>query len=555
MGFVSRLRNLSTLFAQSARQSVPLTLAVLLITTSVSYGQVGVQASDQPSSTAASQTHSIRGTVVNSVTSEPLARALVTLAAQRVQIAMTDANGSFHFEDVLGGSVALTAQRPGFFPPEQLAHPFTITADIENFVIALAPQGVIGGHIASGLNAPIEDLPVHLYRRMYLSGRVRWQPANLVTSDDDGQFRFAGLEAGAYCLSAGPENFRQRAPGSRPRGYPQVFYPNAADLTSASVITIAAGQQVEADFSLTQEPLFEISGQVVGLAPGMYAAVQLTNSSAEDFPVQQMRSERQEFIAHVAAGRYLLKAFASNESQSLQGETPLNVSSNATGIQLVLGVRSSIPVNVRTDSGGENSGRDNSGPAWPDNSGPAQQVGVVLIPTAASSRPMQLWARPVAGKRGSLEIDGAEPTTYSVEITPFGKYVVSATSGSTDLLQNDLVVSADGRAEPIEILLGSDGGEVNGTVHLSEHASGATVLLIPEHGPARQLKIAGVPPTGEFQFEQVRPGDYLLLALDRGDDFEYQNPDVLNSYMSSASRVSVAPKQQVKVTLELTSGK
>jgi hypothetical protein len=242
-----------------------------------------------------------------------------------------------------------------------------------------------------------------------------------------------------------------------------------------------------------------------------------------------------------------LKAFANNESQSLQGETPLNVSSNITGIQLVLGARSAIPVNVRTDSGGENSGRDNSGPA--------QQVGVVLMPTAASSRPMQLWARPVAGKRGSLEIDGAEPTSYSVEIAPYGKYVIAATSGSIDLLQNDLIVSADGRAEPIEILLGSDGGEVNGTVHLSEHASGATVFLIPEHGPARQLKIAGVPPTGEFQFEQVRPGDYLLLALDRGDDFEYQNPDVLNSYLSSASRVSVAPKQQVKVTLELTSGK
>jgi hypothetical protein len=545
MGFVSRLRNLSTLFAQSVRQSVPLTLAVLLITTSLAYGQVGGQMPDQPSSTVASQTHSIRGTVINSVTGEPLARSLVALAAQRAQMTMTDANGSFHFEEVLAGSASLTAQKPGFFPPEQLARPFTITADIENFVIALAPQAVISGHIASVLNVPIEDLPVHLYRRMFVNGRVRWQPANLVTSDDDGQFRFAGLEAGAYCLSAGPENFRQRAPGSRPHGYPQVFYPNAADLTSASVITIAPGQQVEADFSLTQEVLFEISGQVVGLAPGMYAAVQLTNSSGEDFPVQQMRSERQEFIAHVAAGRYLLKAFASNESQSLQGETPLNVSSNATGIQLVLGARSPIPVNVRTDSGGENSGRDNSGPA--------QQVGVVLVPTAASSKPMQLWARPVAGKRGSLEIDGAEPTTYSVEITPYGRYVVSATSGSTDLLQNDLVVSADGRAEPIEIVLGSDGGEVNGTVHLPEHASGATVLLIPEHGPARQLKIAEVPPTGEFQFEQVRPGDYLLLALDRGDDFEYQNPDVLNSYMSSASRVTVAPKQQVKVTLELTS--
>jgi hypothetical protein len=532
MGCLPRLRNLCKFSAQI----VPRLVAVLLVTVSIGYGQI---APGQASSTGGAQRYSVRGTVINSVTGEPLARALVTLAAQRQQMTMTDANGAFHFEEVLGGSATLTAQRPGFFPPEQLRL-FTITADIDNFVIALAPQGVISGHIASLLNVPIEDIPVHLYRRMYVYGRVRWQPANIVTSDDDGQFRIAGLEAGAYCLSAGPENFRQRAAGSRPRGYPQVFYPNAADLSAASVITIAAGQQVEADFSLAQEPLFEVSGQVVGLTPGMYASIQLTNSSGEDIPVGQMPSERQEFTAHVAAGRYLLKAFASNEAQSLQGAMPLNVSSNATGIQLVLGARSSIPVSVRTDSSGENSGRE-------------QPVGVMLIPTTTSSRPMQLWARPVAGKRGNLEIEGADPATYSVEITAYGKYVISATSGSTDLLQNDLVVSTDGRAEPIEIVVGSDGGEVSGTVHLAEHASGATVFLVPEHGPARQLKIAGILPTGEFQFEQVRPGDYYLLALDRGDDLEYQNPDVLSSYMSGATRISVAASQQLRVTLELTS--
>ncbi|MGC2247187.1 MAG: carboxypeptidase regulatory-like domain-containing protein [Terriglobales bacterium] len=507
---------------------------ILLVTAAMGYCQI---AAGQTSSTAGAQSYSVRGTVINSVTGEPLARALVTLTTQRQQAAMTDANGSFHFEEVRGGSASLIAQRPGFFPPGQLTT-FVISADIDSLVLPLAPQAVISGHVASVLDVPIEDLPVRLYRRTYVNGRMQWQPANTAASDDDGQFRIAGLAAGTYCLSAGPENWRQRAHGSRLRGYPQVFYPNAADFASASLVTVAAGQQVEADFSLTQEPLFEISGQVVGVPPGMDPGLQLMNSSGDSVPLREMPSHRHEFTANVPAGRYLLKAFAANESQSLRAEMPLGVSSNATGIRLVLGVPSSIAVNVRTDSG-ENSGRQ-------------QAVAVMLTPTAPSSSPRQLWARP-AGKRGSMEIDGAEPTTYSVEITPYDKYVISATSGSTDLLQDDLLVSADGRAGPIEIVLGSDGGEVRGTVHLPEHASGATVFLVPEHGSARQIKSADVPITGEFQFQQVRPGDYSLLALEHGDDLEYQNPDVLSSYMSNATRISVAPKQQVNATLELTS--
>jgi hypothetical protein len=516
--------------------AVAWSLAVLLLGAAIGSGQID---SGRAGSGGEGKRYSVQGTVVNSVTGIPIARALVNLGVQGERMGMTDANGVFHIEGVPEGQARLTAERPGFFPSDPAGRLVPITSDVDGLVIALSPQAVISGRITSIQNVPIEELPVHLYRRVYVNGRAQWQMANTVTSDDDGQFRIGGLQAGSYCLSAGPENWKQRASGSRPRGYAQVFYPNAADLASASVISLSAGQQVEADLSLTQEPLFEISGQVVGVPPGLDAGVELRNSTGDPLPIQQMHSERHDFSTYVPAGRYVVKAFVINETLALQGTVPVNVAANVAGIQVPLGSRSAIPVNVRMESGGGNSAQL------------SPNVSVMLMPTANSSNISQAWAQPVGGRRGSLEINGAEPGTYSVEITTYGKYVVSATSGTTDLLRDDLTVSADGGAAPIEIVLGSDGGEVSGNVKLSDRANGVTVLLVPEHGAAGQVKSAATGASGEFQFEQVRPGDYYLLALEHGDDLEYQNPDVLSGYLSSATRVSVAPKQQAQATLEL----
>jgi hypothetical protein len=514
-------------------------VAMLLITVTINRAQTTFVT---PPAAPDAKRYAVQGTVLNSLTGEPIARALVSMDGQSQQMAMTDANGVFRFQSVPEGQITLGAERPGFFPASNRTRLLSVTADVDSAVVELVPQASINGRVASLQNVPIQDLPVRLYRRMFVNGRARWQTAGLTNSDDDGQFRFGSLEAGSYSLSVGPENWQQRAPGSKPHGYTQVFYPSAPDFMSAGTLSVSAGQQVEADFSLTQEPFFEISGQVAGVPPGMEPAVQLVNSAGEAIAVQQAHPAQHDFTAYVPAGRYTLKAFASSETLSLQGATPLTVAGNTAGIQVMLGQRAVIPVNVHAESSG-NSGQEQ----------PLPNVSVMLVPSSGTSGAPQLWARPVAGRRGSLEIEGAEPATYSVEINAYAKYAVSATSGSTDLLHDDLTVSADGRAEPIEIVLGSDGGEITGSVRLSDHASDAAVLLVPERGAAGQVKAATVQSSGEFQFQQVRPGEYSLFAIDRGDDLEYQNPDVLNGYLSNATRISVAPRQKTTATIDLIS--
>jgi hypothetical protein len=493
--------------------------------------------------------HEVSGTVVNSVTGAPISRALVELDAHSLRHTMTDANGTFRFEAVPEGFVRLEAERPGFFKPSEAPSGRGSTSslqvgggDVRGIVLNLVPQADIAGRVHSIRGLPIENFPIRLYRRNIVDGAVQWENVASVISDHEGYFYIYGMPEESVVLSAGPEYWRPRPPGAKHIGYPLVFYPNAHEFTAASLISVSPGQHIEADFSLSQEPLFEVSGWVVGVPGAVDTKVELTSSAGDPLPLVQPHPERHEFFGYVTAGRYTLRTSAEVNGQLWRATVPLNIASNTTGIQVVMAPQLSIPVNLRTESVDSNRNRNTN----------VLSANVKLTSATISLSPVQFTATQVPSRDQTvMEIAGVEPGTYSVEVTSYNAYVKAASSGSTDLLQNDLLVPEDGRVAPIEILLSNDGGEVSGNVNLPNREGGATVLLVPERGSSRNIKIAITKATGDFMFEQVRPGDYLLLAFDRVDDLEYRNPDVLSNYLSGAIHISVPIRQQVKATVDL----
>jgi hypothetical protein len=144
-----------------------------------------------------------------------------------------------------------------------------------------------------------------------------------------------------------------------------------------------------------------------------------------------------------------------------------------------------------------------------------------------------------------------EPGLYSVDIRPTsGWYVESALYGSIDLLTEDLTVPEGGATEAIEIALKNDGASVSGTVR----GRGATpasgmALLVSSRAP-RMVKEAQIV-NGAFTLGDLAPGSYRALAIDRTDDLEYRNPEVLRDYLTKAQDVTVGSKQESRVDLEL----
>jgi hypothetical protein len=184
---------------------------------------------------------------------------------------------------------------------------------------------------------------------------------------------------------------------------------------------------------------------------------------------------------------------------------------------------------------------------------------IVLSPQAAM-RQRQYSSEP-GQEDSSLEIANVPPGVYSVEVFPNGPYYVqSARCGALNLLEQNLTVTPGAAVEPIEIVLRDDFGSLEGNVALGAGDESTMVIAIPEgrQGQIRNAEVArpaesfdAAHSTAVFQFAQLAPGTYRVLAVDRTNDFEYGNPEVLQKYASKAREITVGANQQAKIELEL----
>ncbi len=148
-----------------------------------------------------------------------------------------------------------------------------------------------------------------------------------------------------------------------------------------------------------------------------------------------------------------------------------------------------------------------------------------------------------------LVLENVRPGRYWLNVTPYSGYVASAVAGSVDLLRQPLVVGPGGASLPIEVVLRDDGATLEGTVEGTAPApavgrGGATIISriqVPEG-------------QGTFQFQQLPPGVYRILAFARQQgELEYHNEDAMSVYEDKGPVVRLAPGQTEHVRLALIS--
>lgn len=521
-----------------------------------------------PSKPGSAGKFTVSGTVIDAVTGEPVRKALVQLNAQQGRTAFTDGDGRFQFDGISPGTVSLQAQKPGYFGEQELpghAPPQTeVGPKTEAVVLKLTPESVISGTVTTVAGIPLEHAPVSLTYLTVRDGRRRWETRGQTNSDESGRFRFANLLSGTYYVGAGPFTPRQGAffeLKQKPKtGYPGVYYPGAPDLASASAIQLTAGQQVEANFVLTEVPTYNISGTINGYGAGQGVGVQLLNQSGTVVPVDvQFSAENGRFDVHgLPAGTYVLKVFSqSAANQPLRAEVTLNVASNIFNLKLALGPAIEIPISAHTES------KAPAGQVSPPDTGAVN---------AASPPPLSvhlLGSAPGMGDSFStlegppaqqkLIIRNVDPGRYTVDVMPQGPwYVQSAEFGQTNLLNDDLTVTPGAPARPIEVVLRNDGASLAVTVSPRDDKNlPATVVAIREGAEKASPRTAYYRPPSETSqenagvlIESLPPGDYLVLAFDNAESVEYSNPDVLQDYLSNAVRVTLTADQRAKVTID-----
>lgn len=524
-------------------------------------GQEPAQVSDpSANSKPADNTLSVSGTVVNSLTGEPVRGAVVSIVAGQIngringQVAgqtgsstLSDNSGHFQFDGLPEGRAFISAMKPGFGNPfrgqlERIS--LQITRTVTPVLLKMDPSGSIFGRLTGSDEQPLEGFFLHVIAKQRVGGKQQWVPfPSQATTDDDGNFRIAGLPADTYYLLVGQSQeitlSRRGVPNPREQSYTEVFYPGVANFNSATPIEVTGGLEVEANFSIGAEPLYEVSG-IVSTQENLNSPIVFSRKAGDGYDfVQNAMAQDGRFQINLPAGSFCVTGSTATGIQLASGVV---VSSDNPNLNIALSPTPWIRVELQRESSSGSTQRNT--PEQPGSIG----MNLQLIRTAGLSGASYWWA---PGQSDGFQ--GVAPGVYMVQANgPIGTwYIKSLRSGGIDLLSEDLTVVEGAQPTPIEVTLRDDAASVRGSVAPADDMVPVTVLLVQPRA-ARNLIKMGSAFQGKFEIDGVAPGDYLLLAFDGMDHVDYENPEVLNQYLSKAQHISLQPHGITNVNLSLS---
>jgi len=528
-------------------------------------------ASGVPSNPPPVERFTVTGTVIDSVTGEPVRKALVQIYSNQRRMTFTDGDGRFQVEGLPAASYSVVAQKPGYFNQQELMRggtpPVEVGPKSASAVIKLTPESVITGRVASTAGVPLEHVSLNLEYIEVREGRRHWEFKGSAITDEDGRYRFADLKPGTFYLSASPYTplaetmlDANQAPKT---GFPGVYYAGSPDLASASPLQLSAGQQAEANFALPQVPVYAVSGTVSGYAANQGVGIQVfDNSGMQTDRGATFNPENGRFdIPALAAGNYVIKAYSTlGPNQPVRAEMRFHLAADLHNLHLTLGPTPSIPVIVHMEQQAvrqqaySNTFRVSGGAREP-----GLPVSVRLGSTAPGVGDVYASSDDPQNPR-NLSLHNVEPGRYTALLDAReGWYVASAEFGQTDLLTDDLVLTAGAPPSALTIVLRNDSASVAGGVNVPDgFNSQVTIVAVPERATKASPGVTYWYPPGdkksppsEFILDSLAPGNYLLFAFDHAEGLEYANRDVLEGYVSQATHVTLSAGQRAKVALEL----
>lgn len=530
-------------------------------------GQSGSTAKPVPVS---SGLYRIAGTVVNSITGEPVRRASVALLShgqsQIVQSVFSGEDGRFDIKWLPAAKYQLTASKRGFrtvfFNQHEDYNSAIVTGEDQetsNLTFQLPPDAVIHGVITADEGDPVEAAQVMLFRKPAKSNSLeRITQAGATTSDDAGAFEFSDLAPGEYLLavkatpwyavhrsSTRPRSNADQDPGSAlDVAYPVTFFTSTTDEASATPILVAAGSREEANLNLHAVPALHLT-LPLPTEPGaggnrgressvaqiprtvLHQSVFGTEIAVDEpsfinFPEGSRQAGTEEFNG-VAPGHYELE----------QGNPPRTMELNANSSQQI-DTSTAIPsLQVAAVV------RSSTGSTLPD----LQALTLESLDADHRFVPMQAHSH----------LNGS----FTAAVPP-GNWKVWLVSESNSWTV--LYLTAEGRNQPGSQFAVRDRA-VSLTVTVSQAATriegfarkdgkgipGAMIVLVPRSPDADKglLRRDQSDSDGSFALLDAAPGDYLIVAIQNGWEIDWGRPEVMARYLSLG----------IPVTIKGTSGK
>ncbi len=534
-----------------------------------------------PSGSPSATTNRIAGTVVNSLTGQPVASASVAIAPT-IQGAdreisksyTTGPDGRFVFSGLSRGKYSLMAEARGFSLQyfehhDPYASAVAVGPDLETaqIVFRLEPDASIEGAVTDENNDPVQNALVRLFQKNTDGGEQKTLPVNQSQTDDQGRYHIGHLAPGTYYLAVssrpwyaqntrpgnhGPNNNSDAASATTSLDvtYPLTFYPQAADSASASPLQLTPGEKASADVVLRAVPSLHLRIHLGGSAPNEVLGRMV-------FPHVSQR---------VFEG-YLDSVF--NAPDSWVGPGVIEIAGLAPGHYVIEFPPSSGSGDKggsrgwykEIDLAGDAEINASDGPSFTSVGGTILFEGLPRVPHDAS---IQL-SNPETGEafrsdlteRGDFDFhaDDVRPGRYTVLLeNANGFYLRKLSATGARIIGRTIDIGA---AASVRIIAVASRGaaQVEGTaMREGEPFAGAMIVLIPQD-PAHNSPLFRRDQSdtdGTFTLANVVPGHYTAIAIANGWDLEWANPTVLQPYLAKGEpvEVPVEGKLQIKVQVQ-----
>ena len=378
---------------------------------------------------------------------------------------------------------------------------------------------------------------------------VNGRTAALNTATDDrGEFRLSGAP-GKYFISAEPSGSRQvsngppeiRTDGSQPAAYSTTWYPSVDSKDRATAIEAIAGRETAGiEFRLIHHRSVSISGMVSGLPSGDQSAMVGLWNAGGNTASKARRNERTSGItidgkfdfSGLPAGDYVVQAFffGSPTLRSQAVEVPVD-SGEAGGIRLALA--------------------------------PGDELnGVVTIPGPPASEKRSVTFEPVGGPEdagppvdasidsdGSFHIASVFPGKYKIRIDPMPENAFIESDGVADLTHG-------ASSSKLKIVINPNGAGLRGAVVDAEgkpaEAPFSFAILASGPGDDDPFLAEVNHQSGTFSLTGVKPGKYLLLAVDLA---AVQSPEDLKAMFDKGEPVELHAGDRITKNARLVSDK
>ena len=518
----------------------------------------------------------LSGRVVAAEGGKPLRRALVRASAQELpqgRSISTDADGRWQLKGLPAGSYRISVSKGGYVDiaygqlrPFEGGKVLELAEGqvIEKLDVSLPRAGVITGRVFDEFGEPITGARVSPMRYRYISGQRRLLGmAAGDTTDDIGQYRLHGLSPGEYYVSAQASVGSMFGQSDDRVGYATTYYPGTAASSEAQRVSVAVGQETaQVNFSMSSSRIASVSGTAVSssgrpIDRGFLSLV----SSVAGMPMMslgtQLKPDGSFQFSNVTPGEYRIQVQHAPSADGLPVMSTSAPNAEFGSVTITVTGQDISGLSIVTAPGATASGRIVfEGAAKP----PIAPSALTLLAVPAEMTSMMMGGGPIRVKDDwTFEATSLfERRRFRVNMPQSGWYLKSVTLEGNDITDSGLELKEGQQAAGIEIVLTQRAPEIAGSVQDSQGRPIADYVVVAFAADnskwgyqTRFIRSARPNQDGRFSMKGLPPEDYLVVALEYLEAGEEGDPEQLDKWRGSATRVPLKDGEQKLLTLKL----